>query len=122
MFAPTRSNTCTTSVIGAIGLGILGIGGYLGGSSIADKLTGANKVNGNIDRGKELRKLQGGGTVNRMKDGSIKVLPPSLVEGATQGNGLTPPPVNGASLPYVSAVDLSNEEVRRVSNMLGIFV
>jgi len=112
----------TTSVIGAIGLGILGIGGYLGGSSIADKLTGANKVNGNIDRGKELRKLQGGGTVNRMKDGSIKVLPPSLVEGATQGDGLTPPPVNGASLPYVSAVDLSNEEVRRVSNMLGIFV
>jgi len=113
----------TTSVIGAIGLGILGMGGYLGGSAIADKLTGANKVNGNIDRGKELRKLAGGGTVNKMKDGSIKVLPPTLVgKDATQGDGLTPPPVNGASLPYVSAVDLSNEEVRRVSNMLGIFV
>ncbi len=110
----------TTSVIGAIGLGILGIGGYLGGSTIADKLTGANNVS--LNRGTELRKLQGGGTVNRMKDGSIKVLPPVLDKGLSQGEGLAPPPVNGQSLPYISAVDLNNEEVRRVSNMLGIFV
>ena len=108
-----------STLIGSIGLGILGLGGYMGGSSIVDKLTGANKVN--LDKGTVVSQLQGGGTVNRMKDGSVKVMPPVLPEGMTEGQGLTPP-LNGESLPYVSAVDLSNDEVIRVSGMLGIFV
>ena len=108
-----------STLIGSIGLGILGLGGYMGGSSIVDKLTGANKVN--MDKGTVVSQLQGGGTVNRMKDGSVKVMPPVLPEGMTEGQGLTPP-LNGESLPYISAVDLSNDEVIRVSGMLGIFV
>ena len=56
-----------------------------------------------------------------MRDGSIKVMPPVLPEGMVEGE-IHNPPLNGTSLPYVSAVDLDNEEVRRVSNMLGIFV
>lgn len=113
----------STSLIGAIGLGLLKLGvatgGYIGGSSIVDRLTGANKVN--LDKGEVISQLAGGATVNKMKDGSIKVMPPVL-EGATEGGTIHNPPLNGTSLPYVSAVDPSNEEVRRVSNMLGIFV